>query len=752
MSVTVEIIESTVDVTIGNSTTSVVVANATSAVSVSSVSSYDSSILGDLSAAEANAEAQAGYAEEWASSDSDVSVEAGGGVGINSAKTEAEAAAADAVLTAADVVSTGLDVVATNADVVSTNADVVLTNADVVATGNDLTATNQDTVDTAADVVLTNADAVSTGNDVTSCSNSASAATTAQGLAEDAQGFAEDAQTAAEAAQAAAEDAADSTGTSVSSVLIGTGAKSFETQADKYWVTGHSLKIVSDADPTVDYMICVVTSYSGTTLNVTVSDAYGSGTHTDWTISMGASDHNHDTDYLALSGGTLTGDLDVPNVSVSGVVNAAGGVDVGDPGFEASGININGVTYTTGLRVNDIGGSNAAQMVIHRHSTTLQPLLLGARSNTNDNTHAAVTTGQSLFTTFASGWTASHYDLFGSSDFKVGTGTVSATSSPGKWVLSLTPDGSNLPTACITVDSDKSAVFAGDISGTNLSGTNTGDQDKANIDALGIEASSLSGLNSTVADLNVFTELAPYASATPDTYINVTAGSVLSAGSGQITTVAEGTQVAGKTGFVADTYSALNVIYMDTDGDLYLFPGASTTGTPVIPRIPYGTIAICAILETGPSDTIVETADITDLRKYNFSSLMERQILTTNIENLDATASELNVKEYIIDVTLGTSKTEYVKILWPCTVTRIDSVIDGALSGTDETLTFKDDSNNDMDSVMTIAVASSTGGTDDTVLPSTNNTFSANDILKIAIGGENSNAVKARITIRMDLG
>lgn len=136
----------------------------------------------------------------------------------------------------------------------------------------------------------------------------------------------------------------------------------------------------------------------------------------------------------------------------------------GDPGTEAAGININGTTYTARGRINDIGGTHAAQFIIHRHSTTLQPLMIGARSNSNDSTHAAVTAGQSLFSVFGAGWTGSHYDLFGSLDLQVGTGTVSGTSSPGKYVISLSPDGSNTPEAVATFDSDKSAVFAGAVS------------------------------------------------------------------------------------------------------------------------------------------------------------------------------------------------------------------------------------------------------------------------------------------------
>lgn len=148
-------------------------------------------------------------------------------------------------------------------------------------------------------------------------------------------------------------------------------------------------------------------------------------------------------------------------------------VDVGDPGTESSGINVNGVTYKARLRVNDIGGAYAAQHIIHRHSTSLQPLLLFARSNTDDTTHSAVTSGQALSSIFAAGWTGTHYDLFGESNFSVGTGTVSATSSPGKWSLKLTPDSSNTPVDVIVADSDKSVSLAGSLTVAGASNYST---------------------------------------------------------------------------------------------------------------------------------------------------------------------------------------------------------------------------------------------------------------------------------------
>lgn len=72
-------------------------------------------------------------------------------------------------------------------------------------------------------------------------------------------------------------------GTSVTSVAIGTGSKSFTTQADKYFGAGTWVLITSDANP-ANYMHGDVTSYTGTALVVNVTNIGGSGTFTDWTI------------------------------------------------------------------------------------------------------------------------------------------------------------------------------------------------------------------------------------------------------------------------------------------------------------------------------------------------------------------------------------------------------------------------------------------------------------------------------------
>jgi hypothetical protein len=158
-------------------------------------------------------------------------------------------------------------------------------------------------------------------------------------------------------------------------------------------------------------------------------------------------------------------DVTIDNLTVDGNIHQDGGhTDIGNAGLEEAGVNVGGVTYDPKLRVNDIGTSNPAQVVFHRHSTTLQPLLLGARSNSEDNSHSAVTAGQGVFSVLGSGWTGSHYDVFGSIDISASaSGTISATSSPGKIVFNTTPDGSNSVAAALTLEQDKSATFTGDV-------------------------------------------------------------------------------------------------------------------------------------------------------------------------------------------------------------------------------------------------------------------------------------------------
>lgn len=76
-------------------------------------------------------------------------------------------------------------------------------------------------------------------------------------------------------------------GTSASSVTIGTGTKSFTTQSGRVWSAGQWLLVASRANP-ANYMLGQVTSYSGTALEIGVlsTGIGGSGTFSDWDIGL----------------------------------------------------------------------------------------------------------------------------------------------------------------------------------------------------------------------------------------------------------------------------------------------------------------------------------------------------------------------------------------------------------------------------------------------------------------------------------
>lgn len=93
---------------------------------------------------------------------------------------------------------------------------------------------------------------------------------------------------ASNSAATAANQAAALKGTSTTSLLIAVASKTFTTQADKQFAAGQFCLAVSAADPT-NYMHGQITSYSGTTLVVNVTNIGGSGTLADWNIFVSGS-------------------------------------------------------------------------------------------------------------------------------------------------------------------------------------------------------------------------------------------------------------------------------------------------------------------------------------------------------------------------------------------------------------------------------------------------------------------------------
>lgn len=89
-------------------------------------------------------------------------------------------------------------------------------------------------------------------------------------------------------ASAASTYAAALSGTSATSTTIGTGSKSFTASTGKQWQVGQYVYVARSAAPTT-YMAGQVTAYNSGTgaLTVDVTATNGSGTYTDWVITIG---------------------------------------------------------------------------------------------------------------------------------------------------------------------------------------------------------------------------------------------------------------------------------------------------------------------------------------------------------------------------------------------------------------------------------------------------------------------------------
>jgi hypothetical protein len=96
---------------------------------------------------------------------------------------------------------------------------------------------------------------------------------------------------------------------STTSLSIGTGAKSLTVDDEKSYLPGQTVKIARTSDGT-KWMVGDVTAYNSTTgaIEVTVSKVQGSGTFTDWTITLAATEQidelfvNDQTEVTAATG------------------------------------------------------------------------------------------------------------------------------------------------------------------------------------------------------------------------------------------------------------------------------------------------------------------------------------------------------------------------------------------------------------------------------------------------------------------
>lgn len=167
-------------------------------------------------------------------------------------------------------------------------------------------------------------------------------------------------------------------------------------------------------------------------------------------------------DNLRLDGNILSSTDLNGNIQIN--PNGTGQVDIDDPGLEVGGILVDGLPFETALRVNDIGGAAPAQMIVHRHSTVWEPIILSARSNSNTSAHATVASGMAVFNIYGTGWLNSYYGTMASITFSADTtGTIADGSAPGRLQFNVTPNGALLPVTAMTIVNNGNVSFAANI-------------------------------------------------------------------------------------------------------------------------------------------------------------------------------------------------------------------------------------------------------------------------------------------------
>lgn len=135
-----------------------------------------------------------------------------------------------------------------------------------------------------------------------------------------------------------------------------------------------------------------------------------------------------------------------------------GETSIGPPGTEQGDITLLGASFDAILKVNDFGGGRDALIIGHRHSTTDGANLLLVRSNTDDETHGTLTSGQETGNIIFGGWSGSSYQQTALIRSNV-TGTISATAMPGRLDFLTTPSGSIVPTLAARLESNANFTF-----------------------------------------------------------------------------------------------------------------------------------------------------------------------------------------------------------------------------------------------------------------------------------------------------
>jgi len=120
-----------------------------------------------------------------------------------------------------------------------------------------------------------------------------------------------------------------------------------------------------------------------------------------------------------------------------------------------------------------------------------------------------------------------------------------------------------------------------------------------------------------------------------------------------------------------------------------------------------------------------------------------------------ATSGAWTYREYVVNTTVTDISTigDRAWVVMPIAgkITRIYSIIDGAIITSDATLTFEINNIAVVGASITIATAGSAAGDKDSSTPTSANTVAAGDILEVITDGLSGNVVSANISILVEI-
>lgn len=111
------------------------------------------------------------------------------------------------------------------------------------------------------------------------------------------------------------------------------------------------------------------------------------------------------------------------------------------------------------------------------------------------------------------------------------------------------------------------------------------------------------------------------------------------------------------------------------------------------------------------------------------------------------TLIELSLEGYLEDV--SAVETVYIPVPFAGTVSKVLTVLEGSISSADSTVTVKNSAGTSM-GTLTITASGSAAGDVDKLIPSSNNTVTADSFITIESDGASTNSAKLRFVVVLD--